>query len=323
MAPIRRADGKAPVEADVRSHLWKINAEEGAEQFYDDEGETYSNPWITPEYACLNCHADESPAWAREFSPDMHVLLPSGSYVGSFLCEVCHFETQTGHSFALNEVLEAEAPDYPWSEVPDPPTGQTWEDILYVIGGFGWKARFIGQDGYLITGSEVQYNLASQSWAAWADGETRPFDCGACHTTAYDPDAPSHRGLPGMVGDWLEAGVGCEACHGPGADHVSDPQHEKIESNPLSTVCGGCHTREAENKILELDGFIASRSQYDEFAASDHSSTLECSSCHASHLSTRYDAENAIKIVCGDCHTGKGLRRSATHPPAPSSKVSV
>lgn len=43
-----------------------------------------------------------------------------------------------------------------------------WDDVSYVIGGYGWKARFIGVDGYIITGSsntadpddddKVQYN---------------------------------------------------------------------------------------------------------------------------------------------------------------------
>ncbi len=35
-----------------------------------------------------------------------------------------------------------------FSRVPDPPEGYTWEDISYVIGGYGWKARFIDLEGH-------------------------------------------------------------------------------------------------------------------------------------------------------------------------------
>jgi len=46
--------------------------------------------------------------------------------------------------------------------VTTPPEGYTWDDITYVIGGYNWKARFIGTEGYIITGDEdatSQYNF--------------------------------------------------------------------------------------------------------------------------------------------------------------------
>ena len=47
----------------------------------------------------------------------------------------------------------------------DPPEGYTWDDISYVNGGYGWKARFIDQRGYIITGDQdaaTQYNYENE-----------------------------------------------------------------------------------------------------------------------------------------------------------------
>ncbi len=73
-------------------------------------------------------------------------------YTGSESCQECHeakYETfmESGHPYKLNKVVDSQPPEYPFSEVPNPPEGYTWDDITYVIGGYGWKARFIDKDG--------------------------------------------------------------------------------------------------------------------------------------------------------------------------------
>ena len=70
----------------------------------------------------------------------------------------------SGHPWKLNKVVDGQPPEYPFTEVPEPPEGVTWDDVAYVIGGYNWKARFIGQDGFIITGDEdatTQYNFAN------------------------------------------------------------------------------------------------------------------------------------------------------------------
>ncbi|NIN36717.1 MAG: hypothetical protein GTO60_17125, partial [Gammaproteobacteria bacterium] len=88
-------------------------------------------------------------------------------------------------------------PDYPFTDVPSPPEGYTWNDVTYVIGGYNWKARFIGKDGYIITGEEGdkeflgQYNFANPivgteaGWVKYHSGEKKAYNCGPCHTTGY------------------------------------------------------------------------------------------------------------------------------------------
>ena len=150
------------------------------------------------------------------------------AYVGSEGCGYCHTERygelrRSGHPYKLNRVVDGQPPVYPFSEVPSPPNGLSWDDISYVIGGFGWKARFIGLDGYIITeGGNNQFNLATGEWVDYHTDEKKPYDCGRCHTTGYQADGHQD-GLEGINGQWAEPGIGCEACHGPGSLHARSP----------------------------------------------------------------------------------------------------
>lgn len=235
-------------------------------------------------------------------------------YVGSETCSECHEElhasfAQTGHKWALNAVVDGEPPNYPESEVPDPPEGYAWEDILYVVGGYGWKANFVDQNGLLVTGTvsaTTQYNLENSSldlgddWVAYHAGEERNYTCGTCHTTGYVPEG-NQFGLPGLIGSWAEDGVGCEACHGPGSNHVNDPYAVALEIERDSELCGQCHTR-GDMTVVESDGgFIQHYQQYDELFTSTKR-VMQCVDCHNPHQSTKYSTGLGIKTDCETCH---------------------
>ncbi|MBN2318153.1 MAG: hypothetical protein JXR49_03715 [Acidobacteria bacterium] len=70
-------------------------------------------------------------------------------------------------------------------------------------------------------------------------------NCSGCHTT--------NRSV--RESTWSEMGVGCEACHGPGQDHVSnmgDPG--KIVSSSAADICGRCHGGNLSGSGLMSDG---------------------------------------------------------------------
>ena len=54
---------------------------------------------------------------------------------------------KSGHAFNLNKVVNGKPPGYPFTTLPELPEGVTWDDVTYVIGGYHWKARFVGKDG--------------------------------------------------------------------------------------------------------------------------------------------------------------------------------
>jgi hypothetical protein len=88
--------------------------------------------------------------------PPQETELPALGFVGSKSCQGCHtraFATwqQSGHPYKLMKVENGLAPQFPFTKLPGPPPGSSWNDVLYVVGGYGYKSRFVGKDGFFIT----------------------------------------------------------------------------------------------------------------------------------------------------------------------------
>jgi hypothetical protein len=241
------------------------------------------------------------------------------SYVGSTACAECHQElydvfSQSGHPWKLNPVVNGEPPDYPFSSLPSPPEGYTWDDVSYVIGGYNWKARFIDQQGYIITGPDenatTQYNLFNSAinmgdeWVGYHAGEANlPYDCGSCHTTGYVPEGHQDD-RPGIIGTWAFPGIQCEECHGPGSLHANHPYAYQMQVDRDSAACGECHVRGGFEEINASDGFIQHHEQYEELFQSKHLA-LECVDCHDPHagvVQLRQAGAQTTRTLCENCH---------------------
>jgi hypothetical protein len=253
------------------------------------------------------------------------------TYVGSEACGQCHEALYndfilSGHPYKLNPVVDGQP--------PEPPEGYTWDDISYVIGGYGWKARFIDQDGYIITGDDenatTQYNLYNEdlemgdNWGKYHAGEAElVFDCGNCHTTGYSDWPPdSHQDdRPGLIGTWAAPGIQCEACHGPASLHVSDPGNTLLqpEVNRDATLCAQCHIRGDVSQIDASGVFVQHHEQYEDFFQSKHRA-LTCVDCHNPHATTLYQKEAVnqgsapgIVVECENCHWEQEQFQPAGH----------
>ena len=239
-------------------------------------------------------------------------------FVGSEACSECHQElseifNKSGHPYKLNKVIDGQPPEYPFTEIPSPPEGYTWDDISYVIGGYNWKARFIDQEGFIITGDEdatTQYNFYNRdldmgdNWVAYHAGEEKPYDCGSCHTTGFSPEG-NQDGLPGLVGTWAEGGIQCEECHGPGSAHIQHPLSYGMDVDRDSAACGDCHFRGVVEEVDASGGFIRHHEQYEELFQSKHV-TIDCVVCHDPHVGViqlrETDARQTTRTECEDCH---------------------
>ena len=227
---------------------------------------------------------------------------------------------KTGHASALVKIADGKAPQYPFTEVPNPPDGWSWTDITYVIGGYNWQARFVDKDGYVVTGKPGattpdnaygnQYNLANSvlktdaGWASYHAGEANlPMDCGSCHTTGYQLGGNQDK-LKGLVGTWAAPGVGCEACHGPGSAHATNPYATPMKIDRSSEACGTCHNSGDMTKAAAADGFIDQRAQYSELFQSKHI-VLQCVLCHDPHkgvVQLRQASLATTRTACENCH---------------------
>jgi len=240
------------------------------------------------------------------------------AYVGSDACAECHQETydvfmKSGHPYKLNPVVDGQPPEYPFTDIPNPPEGYTWDDISYVIGGYNWKARFIDLDGYIITGDEnatTQYNFFNpelgigNNWVGYHAGESEVvYDCGTCHTTGYNPEG-NQDGLPGLIGTWTEGGIYCEECHGAGSTHVDNPQTVDMKIDRDAEACGDCHVRGDSEEVNASGGFIQHHEQYEELFQSKHV-TVDCVICHDPHtgvVQLRQVGEQTTRTSCENCH---------------------
>ena len=132
--------------------------------------------------------------------------------------------------------------------------------------GSKWKQRYftrVGDDYFVLP---AQWDVMNAVWRRYNPGpgtewwtEHYPADqmgrptgplCDGCHSTNYDIETKS-------VKEW---NVGCEKCHGAGAEHIEDPKFSNIV-NPAkldhvrgNDVCIQCHSQgqPLQNPINEL-----------------------------------------------------------------------
>ena len=123
----------------------------GMTMTFPEEAQAQGDPTYAGEATCLGCHTGRDPELVAEYM-------------------------KNGHRYKLNEVNGA-APTYPDGRlyyplvgtpfapaVVTPPAGTSWSDFAYVIGGYGWKARFVRTNGRIYTDdAEAQQNLWNNS----------------------------------------------------------------------------------------------------------------------------------------------------------------
>lgn len=259
------------------------------------------------------------------------------TYIGTAACRACHpsiFDTYAihGHGHALKPI-NGQPPTYPpegtRAGVPNPPDGYTWNDVSYVIGGYYRKARFLDLDGFFITTGEqnvdTQWNLlfppngSLPGFAPFQPDQASPlpfdfrdFRCMTTGPVSQDPDRPEFQdNRRGILGTWSEPGIQCEACHGPGSSHPSNPAARDLFVDPTSAqTCYQCHSRPFESQTGEIiaeDGFIKFQQQYPELRASGGHSMFSCTFCHAPHVSVTYDRQSAIRNECIACHAEQNM----------------
>lgn len=264
------------------------------------------------------------------------------AFVGSAACTQCHGEIAEAqalhsHAHALSPIAGS-APVFPAAAqgagVPNPPDGLDWGDISYVIDGYAKRALFLDQAGYILTSGansvDTQWNLAipaNGTQAGFVPYRTDrmvndPFDYSDfVHFTTGAMRLSGTTGpkdnRPGILGNWSEPGVQCEACHGPGSAHYpADGANKAIDNSRIfvdpagSRTCFACHSEpygDKSGRIAARDGFIAPFSEGPQLKASGGHSHFQCGYCHDPHRSTVYDLDKAISNQCTLCHSGKSM----------------
>lgn len=252
---------------------------------------------------------------ARE---SVEIQAQQAEYVGAETCRACHpgdydYWKASGHANKLRKAEDARLAGLP------KPAYVKWTDILFVVGGYRWKARYINQEGFFITGGkdpktgaeikgQNQFNLETRKFVDWEAGKEKKYDCGSCHTTGYSKEG-NQLGKPGLIGTWKFEGIQCEACHGPGREHAATGDKTKIKIDRTAAACGTCHRRGDDMTVIPAaGGFIDHREQYQELLKSPHNPDKEakpgekfsCVTCHKPHRTAGLSIKS--EATCAACH---------------------
>ncbi len=189
--------------------------------------------------------------------------------------------------------------------------------ISHTVGGFNnqWKQLYltkIGNSHYILP---VQFNAATKEYAAyipendseqdWYDADNVPQDigfsrsferlCAGCHVTGLQL-AISDAGEWSM--DFVDLGVTCEACHGPGERHAFLPSKENI-LNPATMTYKGL----VLNDDVNGDGII----NEDDGNVNDDNEPLD-NDLNKDGKVDVIDQLNIRSMLCYACHS-RGIGR--------------
>lgn len=263
------------------------------------------------------------------------VSVAAATYTGTAKCKMCH-------GMKHKEIVEG------YFKSPHPKAMQKADAENAIIGDFSSapftkdKVAFTlgrgtdrNEQAYLDANFQVlpaTWDVKGKTWkpTAAADGSTQ---CIGCHATGYDVEKKT----------FTEPGVGCEACHGPGSDHVAKPTKETafipstLSPKLQAEVCGSCHSagKDTSGKCAFPTGFKPGddltksfvdakpagpgrNQQYSEFLQSKHNEVgLTCTSCHENHNLSGLPGQLKKPVAegCLTCHASK-IKDLKTHAPS-------
>ncbi|MCC6955328.1 MAG: hypothetical protein IT316_00955 [Anaerolineales bacterium] len=257
-------------------------------------------------------------------------------FAGDQTCSGCHqdiYDTyiKSGHPWIMNPVVDNTAPNISTTHIKTLPQGYSWDDVRYVIGGYNWKALFIDSEGFIITDAPGetgnasflnQYNLSNSlleknaalvSFEAGVD--KLAYNCGSCHSTGFNPRG-NQDDLAGISGTWAQEGVRCEACHGPGSLHASNPTGFDMKIDRDAGACEKCHSRGSGDGLVVSNGFIQHGGSYGDLFQGKHV-VLDCVICHDPHsgvVQNRSKGQATTRVTCDQCHQAqRGQHKVAPH----------
>jgi predicted CXXCH cytochrome family protein len=180
-------------------------------------------------------------------------------YAGSAKCKTCHAETYNRWSKTRMANVVRDPKVHQDAILPDlskanPLVTFTVDDIAWVYGS-KWKQRYFTKRGNDYYPLGAQWDVTKQIWRPYKvapntdwwvphfpdDNMGRPTSqlCDGCHSVNFNIQTKA-------VNEW---NVGCEKCHGPGADHVAKPARANIvnparlDSFQANDVCIQCHSQ--------------------------------------------------------------------------------
>jgi len=235
---------------------------------------------------CAACHKDDHAGWKQTWHANMHRMVQPGIVIADFNNREITYkdidvETPDKKKAKISPAIRLNRAGDTFSftllDKDNPANNQTYP-IAYVFGG-NWNQHFEAQVGSAYYPTPMRWIVEDGQWTTkpfndlwWiADGtpdgrpkrpeempktKTGDATCDGCHTTGFSAAKSKESGR--WVGQKIELGIGCEACHGPGGRHLESKKKTDIV-NPAQLnavqqdqLCGQCHSRITNKQEKEL-----------------------------------------------------------------------
>lgn len=235
-----RAEGFIPREAP-----WP-----GSPQFHRTEGYVGSS-------ACKECHAEQHHSWDNSYHSTMTQVASRATVIPEIKDVELAYQGREGSLEWRDDEL--------WATVTDT-EGTTVQNRVVLTTGSHHAQAFWYQTGdtQVVQMFPFAYRIAEQRWIPVQTAFLLPpemeksfsfaagvwnHSCSQCHATSTKPLVTTAEQMQTQVADF---GIACEACHGPGEEHIRAVREQKTENlqivNPndldakiSSQVCGQCH----------------------------------------------------------------------------------
>jgi hypothetical protein len=178
----------------------------------------------------------------RNYSIIEKLIKQRSEYAGSQACMECHNDIfdewkLTPHARMMRKPSELDEKDVvPFKELNYP------EDKIISVLGSHYVHRFVVEASGTYVVLPKIWDIHQKKWVDSNDKNwTKRYwlkQCAGCHTTGFNPKNDT----------FIETGVGCEACHGPGAEHIKrkSPDYitsiKKMAPKYQEMICMSCHT---------------------------------------------------------------------------------
>lgn len=232
-------------------------------------------------HRCQACHPQEHASWHRTYHRTMTQVALAENVVGAF-------DGSIVVSDALAYRVSRKGNEF-WAEMPDPDVmmyvvqggrklamkdiPRVHERVVMTTGSHHYQTYWVASPRYdrLLQTLPLVYLIDDQRWMPREAAFMRPpgdsgrlitqwnHHCIRCHSTAGNPGLNAATGM--LDSRVAELGISCEACHGPGEEHVRRHQNPveryrqhwtqkpdptivhpaKLDHRRSSQVCGQCH----------------------------------------------------------------------------------
>jgi predicted CXXCH cytochrome family protein len=231
---------------------------------------------------CRSCHPDHYASWHRTFHRTMTQRAVAGNVLGDFENVILESWGRAYHLERRGNEYWAEMIDPDWDfdqhygvlrpeQLNDEPQ-RVWKRVIMTTGFHHMQTYWVSsRNGRALRNLPFIWLKEDQRWVPREDAFIRSKDAGRmvpewnsncvkCHSTGPAPGYDLQTGT--IDTEVADLGIACEACHGPGRDHIlantnpvrryyyrrgrnlSDPtivNPARLDAKASSQACGQCH----------------------------------------------------------------------------------